>query len=201
MQEIISTFLVQNKQCTLPSIGTFKVERRSAELDVAARSMLPPVDEILFTEKEEGNNNLLINYIISKRGITQDEAESLLNQFCADTADNLRKGQKIFFNSFGTLEINQENKLTFTPSASSFLLQPISANAVIHAHPDHELLVGNRETTSIAMTEYLNDRGIIKTTNWRMWALILGLLAVSILVYFYSTHTFKMDGVGNSTSF
>ena len=41
MQELITSFLIQNKKCSLPGIGKFNIVTKPAELDVANKRMLP----------------------------------------------------------------------------------------------------------------------------------------------------------------
>lgn len=200
MLELISAYLIQTNKCALPSIGMFRIEHTSADLDVANRRMLPPVEEIYFTEKEEIDTKDLINFIVMKRAISYNEAERILSDFCKHSVDLLRAGEKVTFQSFGSLLKDEDNKLVFTPEQLSFPLQPVAANAVLHPHTDHDLLVGDRETTSIAMTEYLTDRNDNIRSNWMIWVLLLGLLATCALIYFYSTHSFYMHGFGNGSS-
>ena len=46
------------------------------------------------------------------------------------------------------------------------------------------MLVGDKETTTTEMTEFLAEK-IAPQDKWWIWAILLGLIGISIIVFYY----------------
>ena len=198
MLDHITSYLIQNRECALPSLGVFRMQAKSAELDIVNKQMLPPVEEVTFHARDEHPSTGLITYIARKKMITERAAQEGLTAFCNTIGASIQGGGTLDMPSIGKLQKNSEGNVYFE-AASLPYSQPVLANAVMHPHPDHELLVGDKETTSVAMTEYLNEQETMVSSRWKIWALVLGGVALASLAYYFSTHSFSMESVGNGS--
>ena len=81
MQELITSYLVQKKVCSLPLLWSFRIKTKPAELDVANKHIFPPTDELLFHENA-GNNVFpyLIEHVSTLNHIHAEEAEKQIER-------------------------------------------------------------------------------------------------------------------------
>jgi hypothetical protein len=74
-------------------------------------------------------------------------------------------------------------------------LQPVKAERVIHPEAEHQILVGDKETTNTLMTEYFSEEVHVKKNRWWIWAIILCLVAlIIILLYLNNAGLLSMAG-------
>ena len=60
MQELITSFIIQSKECRLKGIGRFQRVTHPAQTDIANKQIMPPSEEKTFTEREERISDELI---------------------------------------------------------------------------------------------------------------------------------------------
>ncbi|MDP4285952.1 MAG: hypothetical protein Q8891_16180 [Bacteroidota bacterium] len=199
MQDIITSFLVQNKECSLPGIGKFRIITTPAELDIANQQMLPPKDEILFTGKPDKNVEELIRFIAFKNEIKVPEAEELLKKWCQSVHEKLDAGGKIFFETIGSLQKKESGNIFLYNEETLSFFEPIPAVRVIHQNEEHSVLVGDKETTSSEMNEFFREEESIKKSGWKIIAIILLVITLSVLFFHFYSHSFSLSATGNQT--
>ncbi|MDQ6843452.1 MAG: hypothetical protein M3Z92_03735 [Bacteroidota bacterium] len=198
MQKIIASYLAQKKECGLPGIGHFKIIAKPAELDVASKLLLPPTDEIIFSEEEVHLRKDLVTYLSSQKQMDMDHAAEYINNWCGDARGKLEQGEKIFFESIGSLQRSASGNFYLERDHEFLLYDPVPAERVIHKHEEHSVLVGDKETTSHAMNEYFKDDPVIKKKAWwKIWAIVMVSVSLLILIIHFSTHSFSTGGLGN----
>ncbi len=198
MLDLITSYLLQNRECVLPSIGIFKVKNKSAEFDPINNQILPPAEEIIFRE-QAGLSSGLVNYISRKQMINPATAEDRLADFCTNARAIIIAGGKLELKSFGSLQKNVAGNIYFKRQKSLDYFQPVPANAAVHPHQEYDLLVGEKEITSIAMAEYLSEQETAIQSRWKLWAVILTVISIAGLIYYFSMHPFSLDSVGNTS--
>ena len=82
MQELITSYLIQKKECNLPLLGHFRIKTKPADFEKASKKIFPPTDEILYSEFAANLSRDLITYISNLQNITREEAESKINDWC-----------------------------------------------------------------------------------------------------------------------
>ena len=194
MQELITSFLIQSRECSLPGIGKLMIIAAPAELDIANKRILPPTDEIHFTERPDKNIDDLVKYVSCQRNISSGEAMEKITTWCTGIKDQLSSGKKIYFQSIGQLQKNASGNISFVAASPEYCLKPVMAERVIRKNSDHAMLVGDRETTSAAMNQFLNEEEIVKRSTWKIIALILLLTAVTILAINFYSRSFHETG-------
>jgi len=199
MQDLITSFLVQTKECNLPGIGKFRIITTPAELDIASHQMSPPKDEILFTGKPEKNYEELTRYIAYKKNINEKEAEQQFKTWCESAKEKLNEGEKIIFASIGSLQKNASGNIFLQSQKLLNFFEPVAAGRVIHKNAEHAVLVGDRQTTSSAMNQFFQADEIIKDSRWKIMAIILFIIALIVLFFHFYNHSFSISATGNQT--
>lgn len=199
MQDLITSFLVQTKECNLPGIGKFRIITTPAELDIANHQMSPPKDEILFTGKPDKNYEELTRYIANKKNINEKEAEQELKSWCESAKEKLDDGEKITFETVGSLQKNTSGNIFLQSQKLLNFFEPVAAGRVIHKNAEHAVLVGDRETTSSVMNQFFQEDEKIKDSRWKIMAIILFIIALAVLIFHFYTHSFSISATGNQT--
>lgn len=201
MQDIITSYLVQKKECNLPRLGYFRIKTKAAELDIVNKKIFPPTDEILYTEFADKLSGGLITYLSNQENISPSEAEEKINNWCGYAKERLQAGEKIIFNSIGSLQKDGAGNVFFQRKRNINFFDAVSAERVIHKDAQHSVLVGDRETTSGVMNEFYREEEVTeKKSWWRIWAIVLMSVSLLVLAFCYFTHKFSQAGIGNQSS-
>jgi hypothetical protein len=202
MEELITSYLIQKKECYLPLLGSFTIKQGSASLDIADKTITPFTDEVIYSENETYLSNGLKNYISHLQHIELHEAEEKINNWCLNAKMKLDTGEKINFDSIGTLQKAPAGNILFQTEKKFNFYEPVAAERVIHKNAEHSVLVGDKETTSGAMNEFYREDGLIeKKYSWKLWAIILLVLSLLILVFYFSNHALSVNGIANQSTF
>lgn len=201
MQKIIASYLVQKKECNLPGIGNFKINMVPASLDVANKKMFPPAAEIIFSEGDVHLQRDLVNYVSTRQKVDEQQAAENITKWCHNASESLDAGEKINFESIGSLQKNTAGNIFLRAKKEFRLYDAVSAERVVHKNEEHAVLVGDTQTTSAAMSEYYKtDTVFERKISWKTWAIVLGSLSLLALIIHFSFHSFTTANVGNQIS-
>lgn len=202
MQDIIASFLAQEKQCSLPLLGSFTINTKPAAFDVANKQMFPPTDEIIYSAKDDHPTDRLRNYAAQILNLSPNEAEEKLHNWCLKAKAILDSYGTLHFNSIGSLQKDHGGSVYLKKKNGITFFEPVIAERAIHKNDEHAVLVGDRETTSAVMNEFYRDEDIVyRKSKWKMWAIILFSAGALLLILNYFNHSFTTNGVGNQSSF
>lgn len=180
MQKLIASFLFQHKYCPLPGVGTLSISNGEAAADFTNKTIAAPKPLIHFTNTETEPSGLL-DYLAASTDGSRIEATEALGHFC----DTLKKESNTKLESIGNFFVDDAGNISFAQEElPQTFLQPVYAERVIRPDEEHNILVGDRETTNTMMTGYFNETPAVKD-RWWIWAIVLaaiGLLAM--LIYF-----------------
>ncbi|MEO8568466.1 MAG: hypothetical protein ABI419_05010, partial [Ginsengibacter sp.] len=137
MEKIITSYLVQKKECSLPGLGHFRIITKPAELDVANKELFPPTDEITFKEEEVHLRKDLVSYISLQKGIHENDAAENINNWCIHAKEKLDGGEKIYFESAGSLQKNDAGNIFFHKKNDFLVYDIVTAERVIHKNGQH----------------------------------------------------------------
>ncbi|MEO6722202.1 MAG: hypothetical protein ABIN67_17680 [Ferruginibacter sp.] len=181
MYQIIAPSLFQNKTCRLPGIGTLMMVSRSAQTDFANSQILAPVETIEFIRENNGEN--------------------VFNEFSAMSElliTKLDESKSVFLKGIGTLTRDEEGQINFEAlQIDPVFFQPIATERVIRENTEHSMLVGDQQTTNFQMTEFFNEKPVLKS-RWKIWALVLGAIAITVLTVYLYRH--GSNSLGNMRS-
>lgn len=191
MQHLISSYLIQAKECNLPTIGKISLHTSSPSIEAGEDKMLPPVDNFSFSARADQHSEGLIKYLSQKTGVDEKEARENLLDWCREAKIKLDNGESIHLEPVGFLQKNSSGILSFQKEEVLNLFEPVIAQRAIHHNDEHAVLVGDRETTSSAMAQYLNEEEIVKDSRWKIIAIVLLTIAVIVLFVHFYIHSFS----------
>lgn len=201
MQDLISSYLIQAKECSLPSIGKISIATSSPQVDVANKKIAPPEEKITFSTRADHHIEGLVKYISQKKNISENDAKEKLKEWCYQSKEKIHEGEKINLQPFGFFEKSVAGTISFKSKNELRFFEPVNAERVIHKNAEHTVLVGDRETTSSVMNQFLNEEEIIKDTRWKVAAIILLAIAVIVLFIHFYIHSFSFFSTGNENQF
>ncbi|MGI8584639.1 MAG: hypothetical protein ACR2KX_20815 [Chitinophagaceae bacterium] len=199
MHSLITSYLLQSKECVLPGIGVLQVIHTPASTDVPNNRILPPSEEIIFKKEDHSKSPGLTKAIAYKKDIEESKAENLLNNFCKEWEERINKGEKLTFETVGSIQKNSDGVITFERGNIFNYFQPISVNGLYHRT---EQLVSIDKAPPVSQVfEEKNDDVVVERSYWGFWALIL--LAVGSLMLFFHFKDHKLSGstVGTQNHF
>lgn len=198
MQDLITSFIIQAKECKLPGIGMFRVINTPAEPDIANKQILPPITEILFTGKEEKISDDLVKYVSIKKNVNVSESLADIKEWCTGTKSKLNNGEEIFLQSLGSLKKGPSGNIFFHSKNHIQFFEPVAAERVIHKNSEHAVLVGDKKTTSSAMNEFFHEEKTEQKSNsWKIISIVLLAIAVLLLLFYFYEHSFSLSAIGN----
>jgi hypothetical protein len=199
MQDLIASYLFKNKKCPLPAVGTLSIIDGNAMADYGEMKIAAPVPSIQFSEKEEPVNDF-VNFIAAQENTTTEDALSKLKEFCrklrymdVHTEVPLTDAGKFYISSTGSLQFKQ----TKLPEA---FIPGVTAVRVIHPDDSHYIVVGDKHTTTSAMSEYFSEEEISTRNRWWLWAIILFIRGGAI-IFFYLNDTNRNEAFGIAQSY
>lgn len=184
MQDLIAAYLFQYKKCPLPGVGTLYVNRHEAVIVSGEKKILPPFSEITFDSKETEAADL-VSYIAAEKEINEEEALYRLHKFSHALKERLHSTIR----NVGAFEKNSDNDLIFTPVTPVNYYTEIHAERVVRTDSSHNMLVGDKETTTTAMTEYFTPSDAPRRSFWWIWALIIIAVSVGLIVLYMNDDT------------
>jgi len=165
MEQNIASYLFRNGYCILPGIGKLTLVTTSAETDFMNSQINAPVQNILFSSDDK--NVAVFNEL------------SAVSEHLKMMLDAKRT---VLLNGIGTFSKDDNGDIHFTPlQTDAALSNPVHAERVVHQHTEHTMLVGDKETTNVVMTEYFSDVPVQKS-RWWIGAVIIAAVALVLLI-------------------
>jgi hypothetical protein len=194
MFEVLNAYLFQHRSISIPGLGTIYLDTHPASVDVADRTMLPPVYQFRFDRYFDQPDREFFAYIAAQSNVLDYEAIKWYNEFSFELRNRISNEDRVSWDGVGTLRKDDSGNVEFesTPSVLAFM-QPTPAIRVNRQDAQHTLLVGDRERTSGEMNEWLQEDAVRRrSVAWWVIAVILaGLCLVALCWYFY-THGFSI---------
>lgn len=186
MEKLLATYLFQHKICPLPTIGSLVLRVGNAQTISGEKRMLAPFPFIELNEKEV-SAFALTDFIAKQQNISTAKAENLLAHYC-DTIKQLPPLAESELATAGSFYVDETAQLHFKSSSMPEAYFPeVVAERVIHLDASHEMLVGDTQTNTVAMSELLNEEAPVKN-RWWITALLLAVIGFALIFYYYSHH-------------
>lgn len=190
-------YLVLHKQLHVPGIGTFRVERKSADIDFANKLVNPPCYSVSLHQGQAPPSKKLFDWLASVFGISELDAVIRFNDFAFDLKDRVRLGHKLEWKGIGTLSKGLAGEIRFEPLLGEQPEgSPIPAIKVIRENAQHTVRVGEDEKTSGEMIELLNLSGRKRSYRWAA-VLIIMLLTFIFIIYYFSVNGWNISSTAN----
>jgi hypothetical protein len=190
MHSLITSYLLQSKECILPGIGILQIIHTPASTDGSAKRVLPPFEGIIFKKEDHSKSPGLIKYIGDKKNIEQREAEDRLNGFCKEWKEKINAGERLTFETVGSILNNADGIMVFEKENHFNFLQQIAVNDTYLKTEIAEPIV--EEPAAPEVFEEVDEDIVVERSYWGFWALIL--LAIGAVVIFYNFKDHKLSG-------
>ena len=197
MYDKLYQYLILHKELPVPGIGTFLLERKSAEVDFPNKKINPPSYSISMQPGSHLPGKDFFSWLANALGITDREAIFRFNDFAFEMKKQVSEGTVINWNAVGSIKKGQGADVKFTPFASAVILEKsIIAEKVIREKPEHMVRVGEDQKTSVEMTEMLSHKEK-KKEFWWAFALAVALLATMFIGWYFSQHGVDISATAN----
>jgi hypothetical protein len=179
MYNLIAPSFFQKKNCKLPGIGYLALLTHPAETDFLHTQIKSPYQEIIFSQEQSDDKIFNEFSAISEIMKRKLDAESLLE-----------------LDGIGTFTKDENGSIQFKAlPLPAIFYPPVAAQRVIHQDTEHSILVGDRETTNVVMTEYYSEDETTVKDLWWVWAIVLGVIGIGVLSFYLYTN--GLDNFGN----
>ena len=193
MLQVLNAYLFQHRSISIPGLGTIYLETFPAHVDIADRTVLPPVYRFRFDKYFDAPEKEFFSYLAAQGKMLDFEAIRWYNEFAFDLRNRIKNEDEVPWQGVGILRKDDAgNILLESVTAPEFTQHPIPAVKVKHQDAVHTMLVGDRERTSSEMNEWLQDDATVrKRLSWWVIALVLVVIALAILAWRFYTHGFS----------
>lgn len=180
MDYLIAPTLFQNKTCRLPGIGTLEIVVKNAETFFGHQEILAPKPSIFFNPAVE-------------------EEEDLFNEFTALSKlikKDLQEKGVVSLKGIGDFILTTEGAIEFKSiEISKEFMQPVIAERVVRQDVEHTILVGDKEVTNKAMTDfYVEEAKVAGKNRWWIAAVIVAFIALVAVVIYLTTYGINSFG-------
>jgi hypothetical protein len=190
------SFLIQHKQLHVPGVGTFLLQRKSAQADFLNKCIHAPSYSFSFQTAEQVSSKKIFSWLADALNISDRDAVVRLNDFGFDLKKKLDEGNIVNWKGVGTLE-KQNNLVRFLPEENISVETPVTAGKIIREHAKHTVLVGEQEMTSTEMEVFLNPVLKIKSSRWWILPLIIFVLAAGFIVWYFYENGLDVSNSGS----
>lgn len=187
MEQLLSAFLIKNKYCPLPTVGTLRIEEQAAVSSITEKKIEAPRPFISFSEKETEANPLL-QYIASASGKSISAASDDLSHY-SNRLLQIQPYEKVALGNLGNFSKNDLGEMHFENLAELGLYVPaVEAHRVIHPDAAHDMVVGDRSTNTVSMAEMLAIEEKKKIPGWVWGAIVLAVAASAVIIISLLNH-------------
>ena len=192
MQNHIKEYLLQNKKFPILGLGNLTFQNIPATYSAAEQAYLPPCQKIVFETNSQTDASSFVSFLVERSKIdvlsAQQSCEKLANKI-----SRLVSEETFSIAHAGYFTKDSEGELCFHSFVLPSIFYPkVDAKKVIRPDDTHTLVVGDTEVTSEFMNELLT-RTSEKKYNWRIAAVCLMMIAISLLL----VYSFRVDNLGS----
>lgn len=197
MYEELNRYFIQHKKLAVTGVGTFLLERKSAENDFANRLINPPFYTVSIQASADSPSINFFKWLADALYISDHDAIIRYNDFIFDMKKQISEGDTIEWMGVGTLKKGFAGDIKFIPGQITSHEQPVAAEKVIREKAEHMVRVGEDQKTSVEMSEMLNKPDV-KKSNWWIIPLATILLSLMFLGWYLSVNGIDFSSIANS---
>lgn len=177
-------YFIQHGSLTLPGVGTFRIQRISAQVDFASKRMLPPSFTIRFDHRHDTPQRDLFAYVSQRSGMADWEAVRSVNNLAFDIKSRLLHGNSVPIDGIGILRPDNGSGFQFDAERINYDFIPkVKADRVIRKDAEHTVRVGELHRSSTEMEEFLQAQKEPLPLSKRLWFRALMLVILALLIY------------------
>lgn len=196
MYDELYQLLILNKELSIPGIGNFSMNRKAAEANFLEKLIHPPVYSITLQKESGTASTSFFSRLAELLNITDREAIVRFNDFAFDLKKKIAAGHEVIWNGIGTLSMSKSGNVKLSPSEIPVIEESVAVEKVLREHAEHTVLVGERERTSVEMTELLSQTET-KKSKWWIAALIAGVALLAVVFWIFSKNEWDVSATSN----
>jgi hypothetical protein len=184
MTDLLQSFLAQTGRLPLQYIGVLSAESSPARYDVAERAFEAPSIQWQF-ESHDSEESLpvqhLVGFLSQQMDVSEEEAYEAYNQYTRLLKENIANSGSFEWTPLGTFE-KQTSGYAFMATESNNAFNTLPIEKVIRGGVAHQMVVGDTETTTIAMEAFLNEEED-ESGKWWVAPLLIALAAITLIIW------------------
>ena len=110
----IESLLIRNDYVIIPGLGGFVLQEQPAQ--ITPEGIVPPRHRVGFNARMDNNDGMLATEVLRTEGIPYRAAIALIRDEVAEAQKALQAGDDVPIGRLGTLRLNQERQITYTPA-------------------------------------------------------------------------------------
>lgn len=174
-------YLILRHECVVvPGFGAFISRRRQAAFDMENGVILPPSVTVAFNRAVSMDDGLLVNSYIRKHGMTPEEARLAITRAASILQQKLNSERKVSCGKFGSLSMDEEDLIIFTPDPDPLSLIAFSKVPLAMAGAAQTCESSEPATCGPRQSDYYHFR--ISKKFSRIAAALFAVLAVCLTV-------------------
>ncbi len=190
MLTTLTTYLLQHKQVTIPFIGSFELRQEPARLDFPSRLILPPANEVAYSENDKVDEKQLI--LLSEATATDvNQVQQQLQTLGKGLKESLAHAP-FEWKGIGRLEQNGSGVSFYSTFHNK--LKPVAADKVIREKASHAVTIGDKEMQSHEASEMLDAEP--KKSYLTLIIILLLIAALLFIAYLFYTKGFSPLSTG-----
>ncbi|WP_420320993.1 SPOR domain-containing protein [Flagellimonas sp.] len=136
IEPYIEKLLYDYNCVVVPGFGAFLAHGKSAEIDLASNTLIPPSKTISFNAQLSKNDGLLVSHIAKEKHLGYEELLQEVEDVGENWKKRLEQGENIDLFGIGKLSMTREHKIQFQPEnkinylTSSFGLSAFAATPI-----------------------------------------------------------------------
>ena len=198
MESALNSYLQQHKSISIPGLGTIYIERTPALTDFTNKQLLPPGFHYRFDRYSDSPEKDFFSFLAIHKNIADYEAMQWYNDWATELRNKIRSDEPVLWSGVGEFRKDGSGEIVFEATAPLVShLKPVSAERIIRSDASHAMLVGDKETTSMEMSGYLNENAEKERKSWWIYAAIIAALALIILFYHFYKNGFNTSSTGS----
>ncbi len=183
MKTILQRYLLEKGEVVLPGIGQLQRKYVPAKYDLPEAAFVPPHEEIVFIPGNPGfPSQDLLGELARQMDQSEEEAFEKLQQYALGMQSELDMGKRIDWSPMGTFSSEHGHFSFGKENQNEHFVFPAIAATRLSKTRVHEITVGDSETTTEKMQEWLN-REEAKPDRWWVWPLVVSVAAVALIVW------------------
>jgi nucleoid DNA-binding protein len=154
LEQYIQEVLYRQRSCSLPKIGTFRVQHTPARYDVTSNTIEAPGEKVVF-EDTWVDDGRCAEWIAHKEHLMVSIARLKMDKYIEEFKAALQTGNPVRIPGIGQLQSNTLGMLSFTPEALPITMDTLHVKPVIRTDASHKITVGDKEFVGQQVTNHL----------------------------------------------
>lgn len=154
LQQYIQDVLYRQHTCSLPKIGTFRVQHTPARYDVTNNTIEAPGEKIIF-EETWVDDDRCAEWIAHKEHLVLSVARLKADKYIEEFKAALQTGRPVVIEGVGQLQANTIGLVSFVAEDMPITWERLRVNPVIRPDASHKITVGDKEVIDQQVTNHL----------------------------------------------